>query len=223
MTPPNRTVRLLARARCSLRNRLGLPGPRLIALELYPRDFFFVHINKTGGSSIERALDAPFLHLPAAEAIEQLGPSDWERRFTFTVVRNPWDKVLSHYRYRVGRGIRALKEDPIPFNEWAVRAYGDHDPRYNDTPLMFADQTSWLEGPDGQILVDHVARFERLADEFSEICRRLGRPPVELPHLKASADPADRPGFRDVYDDAAREVVALAFARDIERWSYRFD
>jgi chondroitin 4-sulfotransferase 11 len=216
----SRRAHLAARIRCSLRYRLHLRGPRSIALELYPRDFFFVHINKTGGSSVERALGAPFLHMTAADAYEQLGPTEWQRRFTFTVVRNPWDKVLSHYRYRLARGNPALVEHPLSFTEWVCRAYGDRDPRYQETPLMFADQTSWLERADGELLVSHVARFEQLDDEFAEICRRLDRPQHTLPHLKQTA--IDAPPYQEQYDDEARDVVADRFARDLEHWGYRF-
>ena len=112
-------------------------------------------------------------------------------------------------------------EHPIPFTEWVRRAYGDGDPRYRNPPLMFADQTSWLEHADGRLLVDHVARFEQLGAEFAEICRRLGRPDQELPHLKRSA--TDAPPYQEEYDDTAREVVAERFARDLAHWGYRFD
>jgi hypothetical protein len=192
-----------------------------MALELYPRDFFFVHINKTGGSSIEQALGAPFLHMTAAVAHEQLGDAAWASRFTFTFVRNPWDKVASHYRYRVARNHRSLAAHPVSFPEWVRRAYGDHDPVYVDVPLMFADHSTWLDDEHGRLLVEHVARFERLHDDFAEICRRLDRPATGLPHLKRSATAGQ--AYQELYDETARDVVAAHFARDLERWDYTFE
>ena len=66
----------------------------------WPR-YLFIHINKTAGSSIERALNLRFEHKTAMEKRAELGSLRWRRAFKFSFVRNPWDKVASHYRYRV--------------------------------------------------------------------------------------------------------------------------
>ena len=63
--------------------------------ERYWLDYSFVHINKTGGTSVVVALGLPFGHLTAREKIEQLGRERWDGRFTFAFVRNPWDRVAS--------------------------------------------------------------------------------------------------------------------------------
>ena len=64
-----------------------------------PRDFTFVHIQKTGGTSIRVALGLPKVppgkHWSAARHRAALGREEWERRFTFAFVRNPWDRLVS--------------------------------------------------------------------------------------------------------------------------------
>jgi len=59
--------------------------------------FVFIHINKTGGSSIEKALNIPLEHKTALEKISEIGHINWTMKHSFTVIRNPWDKVVSHY------------------------------------------------------------------------------------------------------------------------------
>lgn len=186
----------------------------------YPSDFFLVHINKTGGSSVAKALGAPKVHLSGPEALSYFGADDWRRRFTFSFVRDPWAKVASHYHFRLHTNVTGLADGHLGFNDWVCRAYGDHDPRYYNNPLMFAPQTEWLFDDDDRLLVDFVGRFERLEADFEEVCRRLGRQ-GELPHLRRSAN-SDRP-YREQYNERAKTVVAHAFASDIAEWGYSFD
>ncbi len=183
----------------------------------YFASFFFVHINKTGGTSIERALGLPFQHRTALQIRADAGLERWERRFSFAFVRNPWDKVSSHYHFRVKTNQTALRENPVSFQEWVRLAYGAHDPRYYDQPMMFMPQTHWICDEKGRMLVDFVGRFERLEADFQEVCQRLDRK-ARLPHLKGT-----RHDYRELYSDDTAEIVARAFAEDLERFGYRFD
>ena len=51
--------------------------------------FHFIHINKTGGSSIELALRLPPEHKTAIQKIDEVGREVWLDAFNFCVVRNP--------------------------------------------------------------------------------------------------------------------------------------
>ena len=181
-------------------------------------DVFFVHINKTGGSSIEAALRLPFQHRTAVELKTLAGGRRWSRGFSFSFVRNPWDRVASHYRYRVKTRQAGLETSTVSFTEWVCRAYGDRDPRFYDTPKMFMPQVDWIRDPEGNVMVDFVGRFERLHDDFGEVCRRVGRD-AELPHLKPSGG---RRPYWELYDTETREIVAERLREDIEVLGYSF-
>lgn len=183
----------------------------------YLTDVYFVHINKTAGSSIEEALGLPFQHLTAREMKELVGPRRWERGFSFAFVRNPWDKVASHYHFRVKTNQTGLGEDAIRFNRWVVRAYGERDPRYYDQPKMFMPQVDWIDDDGGECLVDFVGRFERLEEDFTRVCERTDSA-GELPHLKSSS----RPHYRELYGKEAAETVRRRFRPDLERFGYEF-
>lgn len=183
----------------------------------YVDDFIFIHINKTGGSSIERALGIPFEHRTALEVIDDLGEELWNDKLTFAVVRNPWDKVVSHYHHRVKKNRTSLRTDTVDFKEWVVLTYGCQDPFYYDNPKMFLPQTEWISDESGKILVDQICRFERLGDDFIRICRMLDRE-ASLPHLKSTK----RGNYRDYYDDETAGIIAQWFAKDLEIFDYRF-
>lgn len=180
-------------------------------------DFIFIHINKTGGSSIERALRIPFEHKSALEKIAEVGIEQWERKLTFAVIRNPWDKVVSHYHYRVQTNQTGMADHRTDFKEWVLLAYRDQDPLYYDKPKMFMPQSDWVSDAEGKILVDRICRFERLSEDFSDICKQLGKD-VTLPHLKSSK----RGHYRDYFDAETAAVVASWFRKDLENFNYSF-
>lgn len=182
-----------------------------------PDNFVFIHINKTGGSSIEKALNLPFEHKTALEKIAEIGRQEWESRFIFSVIRNPWDKVVSHYHYRVQTNQTGLGVNTIGFKEWVRLAYGNKDPLYYDKPKMFMPQVDWLTDGNRRILVDFICRFENLDEDFRVVCSEIGRN-ASLPHLKASK----RGNYRDYYDSKTVEIVARWFSKDIENFGYAF-
>ncbi len=180
-------------------------------------DYIFIHINKTGGSSVEKALNLPFEHLTAMEKINEVGLDKWQSKFTFAFIRNPFDKVCSHYRYRVKTNQTNLKVKPMSFSNWVKKTYRDQDTYYFDNPKMFMPQVKWLCDNSGAMLVDQVYRFETLHEDFGSLCDKFSLT-ASLPHLKASKS-VDYRGF---YDHETREIIAHCFAQDLALFDYRF-
>lgn len=183
----------------------------------YLDNFYFIHINKTGGSSIENALKIPFEHKTAQEKIAEVGKENWRLRFTFAIVRNPWDKVVSHYFYRLKTNQTALSISSLSFDEWVEKAYEQKDPVYRDNEKMFMPQLDWIRSAENELLVDYVGFFEDLEGAFSEVKQRTGLH-VSLPHLKSTK----RRDYQDYYTERSKEIVAGCFAEDIEAFGYSF-
>ncbi len=184
----------------------------------YLADVSFVHINKTGGSSIEKALNLPFQHRTALEMRALMGTKRWQSRFSFAFVRNPWDKVASHYAYRVQTNQTGLREEQIAFKDWVRLAYGEQDPRYYDQHKMFMPQTDWIVDEHGQVIVNMVGRYERLVDDFARVCETVGRR-AELPHLKKSSNR----DYRQMYDSPTVDIVGRWFDNDVRTFGYTFE
>ena len=180
--------------------------------------YIFVHINKTAGSSIEKALNIPLEHKTAQEKIREIGRERWDKKWTFTFVRNPWDRVVSHYHHRVKTNQTGLGDKHIDFIEWVKRAYGSRDVTYYDKPKMFMPQTNWITDKEGKVVVDDIMRFENLENDFHKMLKKLGKSGT-LPHVRKS----DRGNFRQYYDPETIEIVRNWFERDIEMFGYQFE
>ena len=67
-------------------------------------DMIFVHIPKTGGWSMCNSLkELKYLnwhgHNTAMETMNTIGEETFNDKFSFTIVRNPWDKIQSVYKF----------------------------------------------------------------------------------------------------------------------------
>lgn len=180
-------------------------------------NFVFVHINKTGGSSIEKALGIPLYHETAMQIIKKLGHNEWNKKVSFTVIRNPWDKVVSHYFYRVQTNQTNLAVQPIDFNTWVRLSYGEKNRKYYDKPKMFMPQIDWITDPNGKILVSEILRFENLQNDFQRLLLKIGRS-ATLTHIKKSS----RGDYKSYYESDTIEIVREHFRKDIETFGYTF-
>lgn len=179
--------------------------------------FAFVHINKCGGSSIEIALGLPKRHLSAPEMRQAIGAEEWARRYTFSVIRNPFDRVASIYYYRVRTDQTGLAGRHLSFNRWVARVWGEGDTRYMDDPRLFRPCAHWLCDEDGRPMVDDVARLETLESDWRRIAARLGVAST-LPRTNRNTHPP----HRAIFSDEARALVEMAFADDLGLFGYAF-
>lgn len=177
----------------------------------------FIHINKTAGTSIGKALNLPFQHKTAEEVITEIGLERWNNSYNFTFVRNPWDKVVSHYFHRVKTNQTNMKKNPISFTDWVIESYGENNPKYYDKPKMFMPQYDWLIYR-SKLVVNNIFRFENLKADYFEICKILKVVQRKLDHKNKS----QRDHFRLYYNNVTAEIIREWFLKDISLFNYKF-
>lgn len=189
----------------------------------------FVHIQKTGGSSVRQALrmaqhDAE-KHRFARELRATYGEAWWGGYFKFAFVRNPWDRLVSWWRMiqrnaATGRPMngfqRFILSRASSFEEFLTNC----DEEYHDrdgSKWIFRNQLDYIADAGG-IMVDFVGRFERLQADFDVVCARLRLPSMQMPHINSSG----RTHYSEYYSEATAALVAERCARDIEAFGYSF-
>jgi hypothetical protein len=194
----------------------------------------FVHIPKCGGTSIEDAiwsgprseddlwkgahvedgLRQSLHHLYARQIQEKVGEPIFSSYFKFAFVRNPWDWAVSQYVY-----IRSDWPWRSARRTWQFATFKNFlrtVERVRDT--RWEPQHSYLYDKSGTLLVDHVARFEAIGEEYKFICRKIGLEGIDLPHKKKSI----RKDYREYYTPTTRDAVARLYRKDIETFGYSF-
>jgi hypothetical protein len=209
--------------------------------------FLFVHIAKTGGTSVRDSLwrykwtdpyripqflcsklsalaghkiGAKFpRHAKAIAAMEMLPRDLYQSLFKFAFVRNPWDLQVSswHHLRRERPHLLAEYPDFESFLRWKLDPA--RPPQYH-ADMSIELQSDYVIDLQGKLIVDFIGRYENLAEDFEEACRRIGIATPKLPHSRKGERGKD---FRGYYSDAAAEWVERHYRADIERFGYRFD
>ena len=209
------------------------------------RAYVFVHIPKTGGTALTLALESRAMrddiilgdtpkarararrqkslraagrlrkHSTLADIDGLVTPEELAAMFVVTLVRNPWDRLVSYYHWL--RGQR--------FDHPAVALAG----RLEFSGFLHHPQTqasfrawpygAWLRGRDGVERCDAWVRLEHLAEDLAPFERHLGFA-LNMGRENVSERARD---WRGYYSDADAALVARLCAADIARFGYRFD
>jgi hypothetical protein len=230
----------------------------------HPYRCVFVHIPKTAGKSIEhvflsllglswetrvplllRPNDDPrrgpprLAHLKAREyvAYGHLTPQQFASYFKFSFVRNPWDRLVSEYKYR-------NYPKTIDFKTYLFKHFPA--PGWSDAYCHVIPQHEFLFDDEGRLLVDFVGKYERLQADFMTICAQLNLPHQTVPHTHRSLERKPPKTLRqhmsqtyhslwdkqrkhtfqhytEYYDDESKEFVTHRYQKDITTFNYAFD
>ena len=209
------------------------------------RKYVFVHIPKTGGTSLALALEARAMKddimlgdTPKARKRRHrvkdtrtrgrlwkhstLGDIDGlvpdavlDGLFAFTLVRNPWDRAVSYYH-------------------WLLTQRFDHPAVRLAQRLDFADfiadpgtlrsfqrtpAASYMRRANGQQQCDAYIRVEHFEQDRAALVAHLGFA-IDLPVANASDRVSD---YRGYYSDETARILGECCAEDIARFGYSFE
>lgn len=189
----------------------------------------FVHISKTGGSSMHNYLRqiGGTKHDRLATTLKQNLNFDpkYQNYRKFSIVRNPWDRVLSAYTfYRSRKTADFLLNKDIEFNDWIKIIY---KPKHKDLThhklsvqlLQIGNQYDWLTDHQNKICMDFILRFENINKDFDEFTQKFNLPQQKLPHKNKSK----HKNYTEIYDDESIDIVSKFCKKDIEYFKYKYE
>lgn len=142
-----------------------------------------------------------------AHAIRRLFPEEWEEYFTFTGVRNPWDKALSLYHHNVYAG------NPAGSNPSEAILSG----------AMSLSQWDWYSDENGP-MVDFFVHYEHLQRDLAVVGRRIGLDgPLPMPERARTEYRTDRTPYQEVLTPEAAQFIADQCAREIAEFGYEYE
>jgi hypothetical protein len=214
-------------------------------LFFWTRKLLFVHVYKTGGTSVAQAL---YSRLSLPERMFYVSGQYANERGITPLSCWRFQNLRPHITAREIRAVmpRSLFENCFKFafvrNPWSlqvslyhyVRNSPDHPQHAQFTEFQnFPAYVDWLAtrpngahtvqcdfvmDEHGKPLVNFIGRFENLAKDFAAVAARFGWS-GGLPHLNSSGTDPD---FRRYYTPRARDLIAELHAADIDAFGYNF-
>ena len=197
--------------------------------------FIFVKTPKTAGTSVEIALAhhcgkedvIAFNPLFASQGLiaqnfegfqehnnakkikEKISSEIWNNYFKFAFERNPFDKMVSMYCWRVGGD--AFKGT---FKDFCIDCKNNPE----NFPPGFR-----VYGIDNQIAVDFVGRYETLNKDFQYVCKKLNIPcEGDLPKIRNKSRKTKK-HYSEYYDDECKRIVEEHYSKELSNFKYAFE
>ncbi|MCG9973012.1 sulfotransferase family 2 domain-containing protein [Christiangramia crocea] len=204
----------------------------------------FIHIPKTGGSSINKFLSggvalnwvAPDydllygwcperkIHMQHATPFQLLStglvtPEQWNTYFKFCFVRNPWERALSDYLWMMkDTHIKdSFKNFILKKGRFKRVLLDDSRKAYRGDHL---DPQHIFAKPDNGDL-DYIGRFENFSEEMAKICEILDIPNRFSEHEKKSDTMPSH--YSLFYTGSQRKLIEENYQEDIQLFDYSFE
>ena len=182
-------------------------------------NFVFIHINKTGGTSIAKNLDFFSKRHYTVKEVQKLIGIDWDDAFTFTVVRNPYDRAVSHFEHARLNNHYNIRIDDISFNNWVKFTYDEKRKEFRTAgEKFFYTQKEWLQNKYGKIDIDYIIKFENLNEDYKVVQDIIGIK-EKLPHLNKT----ERKPYKNYYSAESKKIIEDYFKDDFEEFNYKYE
>ena len=190
------------------------------------KNILFLHIPKAGGTSIEAWLSEQSsesfrLHRKSSyfpcvpqhfhgEIVSLLFSQDFFD-YSFCVTRNPYDRLLSEYNYRMSHRKRRERLFPTPnFKTWVRRTFR----RYKQDPFIYSNHIR----PQSEFMIPGTEYFH-LEDGLLDVQRRLAE--LTETALPEAIPTANRSTKRETaVDPETAQKISHFYARDFSNFGY---
>ena len=190
----------------------------------YKSKTVFIHIPKTAGVSLLKAIygdvtlegHRSFYFNSIALNIKN------EEYFSFTFVRNPWDRLYSSYKFLEKGGVNIHDKNAYEMYLSQYKSFEDFVINGLDKKIIykithFIPQSEFMCNNKGVVLVDYVGRFERLNQDIITLSKQLKKK-VIMEHHNFNL----KQDYTNIYTDGMIEKVRNIYKKDIDIFNYNF-
>lgn len=181
-------------------------------------NFIFIHIQRTGGTSIREMCHNLPINTYEKESfhthINNLEDFDILNNYkTFAFVRNPWDRVLSWYKLLMNNSIQ---NKTIDFEDYVLN-FEEFNRSKNEQFDFLLNQYDYIY-KDGEKVVDYIGRFENYSNDLKDIFSKFDINIESIPKVNGT----QHKKYRDYYNDKTASYIEEKSYKDIKHFGYKF-
>jgi len=171
-------------------------------------------------------------HMSSKQIKAQIGDEIWNGYFKFTIVRNPFDKMLSKF-YMEKRFFEKNKDEKQGFLKRLLSAQRKNfmlDKKLSDIEKFriwvkssrFIDRDKYMI--DDKVCVDFFIKYEELEVGMKQVCERLGVEfnEQEIPQLKKGQRQTEF-SIAEFYDDKSKAIVEKLYKFELDYFNYSLE
>ncbi len=186
----------------------------------------FIHIPKCAGVSVAQSLfgNQGAGHHSASTMRQVLGNETYNQYFTFSIVRNPWDRLVSAFHFLKRGGFndidrRWASTNLQPYDDFNIFVKDWVTPDHVRNWIHFQPQCDFICTENGALDIDFVGRFEQLDKDFQILCKNLN---LKRTLASLNQNQSTHSDYKRFYDDQAQGIVSQVYADDIKLLNYSF-
>lgn len=191
----------------------------------------FIHIPRTGGSTIvshaaqlDVCIKGHNIREKGFQHLRELDKNLLSDYHLFTIIRNPWERVLSAFLYLNNGGINL--EDAMDGKKYVEKYQGDFNEfifyEFNKKSILnqlhFIPQLMWIEGPGYEIKVDTILKFRSFTTNLKDFFALHDRNFQALPKINST----QHTFYTKYYSLDSREIVRNVYRKEIYLFDFKF-
>ena len=178
----------------------------------------FVHIQKSGGTSVLKFFKNKKNHNKIKHDIKYLQKKkeNINDYFKFTIIRNPWDRMVSFYHYHK----QNLIKGKVISETWEyIKNLKFHEFLNSHEFHKWASRNNIVDyiTYKNKIYIDYFINFEKLKDDF-EIIKKISGKCGILPITNKSK----HENYNKYYNEKSKKIIEELFERDIDFFKFKF-
>lgn len=185
-------------------------------------------------------------HMLPEDIKKKVGEEVWNSYTKITIVRNPWDRLVSQFLWAKGRGMKSRKHSRIKIlTRWGKEIFSSKENVLYFTKRLYRrvvlqkkaqgsyeefvhnvkpkyDNTPFYFTKNGEEVADVYLRYEHLQEDYNTLCEQMGWEQADLPRLKTKTR-TKKQHYSTFYTPQLVELVSERYYKQITHFSYSFE